>query len=120
VLPGVQVVLDYLWGPSAELILKAAAGHGSPDGEPRIRFVQVGSISANIITLPAQLLRSSGVELLGSGLGSLSSQQILQSLRVMFAAVSKVPFAIDVDPVPLAEVEQAWMRKEKRRILFIP
>jgi NADPH:quinone reductase-like Zn-dependent oxidoreductase len=120
VLPGVQVVLDYLWGPSAELILKAAAGHGSPEGEPRIRFVQVGSISANTITLPAQLLRSSGVELLGSGLGSLSSQQILQSLRVMFAAVSKVPFAIDVDPVPLAKVEEAWMRKDKRRIVFIP
>src|ERR1700728_868541 len=118
VLPGVQVVLDYLWGPSAELILKAAAGHGSPEGEPRIRFVQVGSISGNTITLPAQLLRSSGVELLGSGLGSLSSQQILQSLRVMFAAVSKVPFAIDVDPVPLAKVEEAWMRKEERRIVF--
>ncbi len=77
---GVQVVLDYLWGPSAELILKAAAGHGSPEGEPRIRFVQIGSISGNAITLPAQLLRSSGVELLGSGLGSLSAQQILQSL----------------------------------------
>jgi hypothetical protein len=39
---------------------------------------------------------------------------------VMFAAVSKVPFAIDVDPVPLAKVEEAWMRKDKRRIVFIP
>jgi NADPH:quinone reductase-like Zn-dependent oxidoreductase len=120
VVPGVQVVLDYLWGPSAELILKAAAGHGSPEGEPRIRFVQIGSISANAITLPAQLLRSSGVELLGSGLGSLSSQQILQSLRVMFGAVSKVPFAIDIDRVPLQKVEEAWMRKDERRIVFIP
>jgi hypothetical protein len=82
--------------------------------------VQIGSVSANAITLPAQLLRSSGVELLGSGLGSLSSQQILQSLRVMFAAVSKVPFAIDVDPVPLAKVEEAWVRKDERRIVFIP
>ena len=120
VLPGVQVVLDYLWGPSAELILKAAAGHGSPEGEPRIRFVQIGSVSANAITLNAQLLRSSGVELLGSGLGSLSSQQILQSLSVMFAAVSKVPFAIDIDPVPLKKVEEAWTRKDERRIVFIP
>ena len=120
VLPGVQVVLDYLWGPSAELILKAAAGHGSPEGEPRIRFVQIGSVSANAITLTAQLLRSSGVELLGSGLGSLSSQQILQSLSVMFAAVSKVQFAIDIDPVPLKKVEEAWTRKDERRIVFIP
>jgi NADPH:quinone reductase-like Zn-dependent oxidoreductase len=119
-LPRVQVVLDFLWGPSAELILKAAAGHGSPEGEPRIRFVQVGSISAATINLPGQVLRSSGVELLGSGLGSLSSQQILQSLRAMFAAASTVQFAIDIDPVPLSEVEAAWTRKDERRIVFIP
>jgi NADPH:quinone reductase-like Zn-dependent oxidoreductase len=120
-LAGVQVVLDYLWGPSAELIMKAAAGHGSPQGEPRIRFVQIGSISGNTITLPAQLLRSSGVELIGSGLGSLSVQQILQSLTRMFAAISKVHFAIDVNPVPLAKVEEAWTWKDDgRRIVFIP
>jgi NADPH:quinone reductase-like Zn-dependent oxidoreductase len=120
-LSGVQVVLDYLWGSSAELILKAAAGHGSLEGQPRIRFVQVGSISGDAIKLPAGLLRSSGVELLGSGLGSLSAQQILQALNAMFAAASAVQFAIDVDPVPLAKVEEAWSRKgEERRIVFIP
>ena len=66
-------------------------------------------------------LRSSGVELLGSGLGSLSAQQILQSLRAMFAATEKFQFAIDIDPVPLAQVEQAWPRKgDERRIVFVP
>jgi len=118
---GVQVVLDYLWGSSAEAILKAAAGHGRAEGEPRIRFVQIGSISGSTIPLPAQLLRSSGVELLGSGLGSLSSKAILQSLSTMFAAVSEVPFVIDIDPLPLAGVEQAWTRTgDERRIVFLP
>jgi NADPH:quinone reductase-like Zn-dependent oxidoreductase len=120
-LAGVQVVLDYLWGPSAEMILRAAAAHGSPQGEPRIRFVQVGSMSGNTITLNAQLLRSSGVELIGSGLGSLSAQQIRQSLNKMFAAVTQVHFAIDTQPVPLAMVEEAWTWKDDgRRIVFIP
>ena len=117
---GVQVVLDFLWGPSAEAILAAAAGHGNPKGEPRIRFVQIGSISGNTISLSAGLLRSSGVELLGSGLGSLSSQAILQSLSTMFSAESKMRFAIDIDPVPLSKVEEAWTRKEENRIVFIP
>ena len=121
VLPGVQVVLDYLWGPSAEAILKAAAGHGSPAGEPRLRFVQIGSISGSTINLSAQLLRSSGVEILGSGLGSLSARDILQSLRTMFAAATQGAFAIDIDPVPLAEVEEAWSRTgSDRRTVFIP
>ena len=120
-LASVQVVLDYLWGSSAELILKAAAGHGSLRGEPRIRFVQIGSISGNTINLSGQLLRSSGVELIGSGLGSLSAQQMLQSLTKMFAAVTKVHFAIDLNPVPLAKVEEAWTWKDDgRRIVFIP
>lgn len=120
-LPEVQVVLDYLWGTSAELILQAAAGHGSPEGEPRIRFVQIGSISGNSIPLSAQWLRSSGVELLGSGLGSLSAQQIVQSLTTMFAAASKVKFEIEIDELPLANVEEAWTRKgDDRRIVFIP
>ena len=116
----VQVVLDFLWGTSAEAILAAAAGHGNPEGEPRIRFVQIGAMSGNTITLSAGLLRSSGVELLGSGLGSLSSQAILQSLSAMFAAESKMRFAIDIDPVPLSKVEEAWTRKEENRIVFIP
>jgi hypothetical protein len=102
-------------------MLKAAVGHGGPEGEPRIRFVQIGSISGEAITLSGGSLRSSGVELLGSGLGSLSSPQILQSLRAMFAATEKFHFAIDIEPVPLAEVEQAWTRKgDQRRIVFVP
>jgi NADPH:quinone reductase-like Zn-dependent oxidoreductase len=117
---GVQIVLDYLWGPSAEAILKAAAGHGSPAGEPRIRFVQIGSISGAVIPLPAHLLRSTGIELLGSGLGSLSAQQMLESLRTMFAATTKMQFAIDIERVPLADVEHAWLRNEERRIVFTP
>ena len=118
---GVQVVLDYLWGSSAEAILRAAAGHAALEGEPRIRFVQIGSISGNTITLPAQLLRSSGVELLGSGLGSLSSAAILQALTTMYAAESRVRFAIDINPLPLAKVEEAWTSTgDERRIVFIP
>jgi hypothetical protein len=51
----------------------------------------------------------------------LSGQQILQALNAMFAAASAVQFAIDVDPVPLAKVEEAWNRKnDERRIVFIP
>jgi hypothetical protein len=83
--------------------------------------VQIGSISGNTITLPAQLLRSPGVELLGSGLGSLSSRAILQSITTMFAAESKVRFSIDLDPVPLAKVEEAWTRQvDQHRIRFLP
>jgi NADPH:quinone reductase-like Zn-dependent oxidoreductase len=120
VLANVDVVLDFLWGPSAERIIQATAGHGAAAGTRRIRFVQVGSMSAATLNLPAHVLRSGGLEILGSGLGSLSADQILQSLRAMFAAASAVQFPIQVEPVPLSQVEQAWTREDDSRLVFIP
>lgn len=43
---GIDVVLDYLWGPSAEQLIAACAGHGAGAREPRVRFVQIGTAAA--------------------------------------------------------------------------
>jgi NADPH:quinone reductase-like Zn-dependent oxidoreductase len=118
-LSGVSVVLDYIWGPSAEALLTAAKGHGSPEGEPRLRYVQIGSISGDPISLRAELLRSSGVELLGSGLGSLSAAAIVGALTRMFEAAANTGLKIDVQPIPLKDVESAWSQTATgRRIVF--
>ncbi|AFL89561.1 Zn-dependent oxidoreductase, NADPH:quinone reductase [Terriglobus roseus DSM 18391] len=118
---GIQVVLDYLWGPSALAILTACGGHGSLRGEPRIRFVQIGAISGRTLPLPADILRSSGVEILGSGLGSLSAAAILESLRTMYQAAATTRFVIDTEAVPLSEVTAAWTSDTgNRRLVFIP
>ena len=53
---GVNVVLDYLWGKSAERLLIAGAKAGK-EGLP-IRFVQIGNASGANITLPAAAMRS--------------------------------------------------------------
>jgi NADPH:quinone reductase-like Zn-dependent oxidoreductase len=115
----VDVVLDYLWGPTAEMLLAAAKGHGAPGGERRIRYVQIGSISGETISLQAGLLRSSGVELMGSGLGSLSAAAIVESLTRMYAVAASTGLKIETEAVPLSEVETAWGRAESgRRMVF--
>src|SRR5580658_5546009 len=40
---GVDVILDYLWGPPAECALQAITGKGLRDAPLRPRFVQIGS-----------------------------------------------------------------------------
>jgi hypothetical protein len=50
------VVIDDLWGRSAERLLVAAAKAGA-DAVP-IRFVQIGSVSGPEISLPSAVLRS--------------------------------------------------------------
>jgi len=118
-LAGVDVVLDYLWGHSAECILAATKGRGNPQGERRIRYVQIGSISGNAISLHADILRSSGVELMGNGLGSLTAAEIVHALTEMYEAAASSGLKIDTEVVPLSDVESAWGRTESgRRMVF--
>jgi NADPH:quinone reductase-like Zn-dependent oxidoreductase len=103
---GIDVVLDYLWGPSAERILIAAAKAGK-DAAP-IRFVHIGSVSAPNITLPSAALRSSAVTLMGSGLGSIPVDRIVKSIDELMRATVPGGFAIETRTFPLSEVEHVW------------
>ncbi|HEY4381308.1 MAG TPA: zinc-binding alcohol dehydrogenase family protein [Acidobacteriaceae bacterium] len=115
----VDVVLDYLWGASAELLLTSAKGRGAAVGERRIRYVQIGSISGEAISLQGGALRSSGVELMGSGLGSLSAAAIVESLKRMYEVAASTGLKIETEAVPLSSVETAWERAESgRRMVF--
>jgi len=103
---GVDVVLDYLWGPSAEVLMVAAAKAGR-DGVP-IRFVQVGGASGSNITLPCAVLRSSALELRGSGLGSIPLESLVGATREMLQAAVPGHFQIETQTVPLTDVEKVW------------
>jgi len=103
---GIDVVVDYLWGASAERLLVAAA-KGLPDGAP-LRFVQVGSASGANITLPSAVLRSSAIALMGSGLGSVPRDKLAADIGELLQAAAARGFAIPVRAVPLPDVERAW------------
>lgn len=115
---GVNVILDYLWGPSAESLIAAVAGHGSSSAEPRIRYVQIGSMTGQTITLPSGALRSSGLELLGSGLGSVSFEDLVKNIGEFLKAVVPGKLKIDAQAVPLTKVAEAWSSKTAGRIAF--
>jgi NADPH:quinone reductase-like Zn-dependent oxidoreductase len=110
---GVDVVIDYLWGRSAESLLIAAAKAGK-DGAP-IRFVQVGSVSGSSISLPSAVLRSSAITLMGSGLGSVPLDRFVHAIVGLFRAATPGGFQIAAKPAPLAEVERAWPLDDSRR-----
>ena len=114
---GVDVVLDYLWGTSAKCLLVAAAKVGS-DGVP-MRFVQVGSASGPEIALPGDVLRSSAIVLMGSGIGSVPLDRLVNAIDMMMQAAVPGGFRIATKCVPLADVERAWSDDDStRRIVF--
>ena len=81
----INVIIDYLWGHTAEMILAALKGNGS--FTPRTRFVSVGAMTGDEMRLSAENLRSIDLQLSGSGLGSWTKQQV----RVLFSEILPAP-----------------------------
>jgi NADPH:quinone reductase-like Zn-dependent oxidoreductase len=116
---GIDVVIDYLWGRPTELVLDALAKTFKPSATKSTRLVEVGESAGRTITLPGAVLRSVDLKLLGSGFGSVPLDTILTAIPELFKMAAAGKFLVDVEPVPLSDVESAWSREEKgRRIVF--
>jgi NADPH2:quinone reductase len=116
---GIDVIVDYLWGRPTELVLEALAKGFKPEATQRTRLVEVGSSAGPTITLPGATLRSVDLTLMGSGFGAASLDRIFAAIPTLFDLAVKGVLTIDVQRVPLAQVEEAWNRVEKgRRIVF--
>lgn len=105
---GVDVVLDYLWGRPAELLLLSLPEPGSPREGARLRFVQIGSVAGQAVPLPASVLRSTGLELVGSGLGSVSNERLLAGIGDLFQIAKPAGLAVEFTTRSIREVEAAW------------
>jgi NADPH:quinone reductase-like Zn-dependent oxidoreductase len=117
----IDVILDYLWGAPAESLLAAITQKGLAHESRRIRYVQIGSVAGPTISLPAATLRSSGLELLGSGFGSASLQQIMKAVGEFLKEAAKSPFQVRAKAVSLRDVETLWNSPDKgARLVFQP
>jgi NADPH:quinone reductase-like Zn-dependent oxidoreductase len=118
---GVDVVLDYLWGSPAESLLEAISQKGLRKAASRVRYVQIGESAGAAIHLKAATLRSSGLELLGSGFGSASLDQLRAAVTECFKVAAMNPFVFNIKKAPLSEVEALWNTQEEgTRIVFQP
>jgi NADPH:quinone reductase-like Zn-dependent oxidoreductase len=114
---GIEVVLDYLWGPSAERILIAGAKAGK-EGVP-VRFVQIGSMSAPDITLPSAVVRATAITIMGSGIGSVPMNGLVRSIAELMKATVPGGFKIATKAFPIADVGRVWADTDSsRRIVF--
>jgi NADPH:quinone reductase-like Zn-dependent oxidoreductase len=116
---GVDIVLDYLWGMSAETLMIAAAKAG-PEGVP-IRYVEIGSISGSAIKLPGAALRSSSLQLMGSGIASVPFPRLVEAIKGVLQAAPSAGFKTPIKPMPLADVSRAWEAVDAdSRIVLVP
>jgi NADPH:quinone reductase-like Zn-dependent oxidoreductase len=119
-----HLIVDYLWGAPAEAVFAAlarGAAHAG-DGPQRIRYVQIGIAAGEVAALPAITLRSAPIELFGSGIGgSAALEEATAAYNDLLQQVAAGEISLDVDPVPLEKVEQAWAQAgSDRRTVFVP
>jgi NADPH:quinone reductase-like Zn-dependent oxidoreductase len=115
----VGVILDYLWGPTAAAVIAGAGGPNGPRGPAVIRYIQIGAITGPTVPLDSAVLRSSGLEIIGSGIGSSTPEEVRESLSALFAATASRGFRLDLDIHPLSEIGSRWGNTgEDRRLVF--
>jgi len=108
----IDIVIDYLWGHPVELIIKVMKGGGLHNFTHRVKICTVGSMAGEQIELASGTLRSSAIELLGSGFGSLSEQELesfnTEVLPEMFQLAADGLLHIDTQTAPLKDITEAW------------
>ncbi len=121
---GINVVVDYLWGESARTIIVAIA-KAVEDAMP-VRFIHVGGASREEeIGLPGAALRSSAIQLMGSGVKSIPFPKLLDAIRNVFQSAGPAKLQIATphhaalgDRRSLASAWQATRRDHNEIDLF--
>ncbi|MHB8486262.1 MAG: quinone oxidoreductase family protein [Candidatus Acidiferrales bacterium] len=118
---GFDVIIDYLWGRPTEALLAAITKPEFAVVTKETRLVQVGESAGPRISLPAAVLRSTALTILGTA-GVPSREVLVDAMQQVMARAARGELRIETERVPLADIERAWQEQEQfgRRIVVIP
>ena len=106
----IDIIIDYLWGHTAELILASLKGKGS--FTHKTRFVSIGAVTGDKIQLSAENLRSVDLQLSGSGLGSWTKDEMQklfsEIIPEMFQLAADNKLKVETVNVNLEDIEKLW------------
>ena len=116
-----DVVLDFLWGHPVEVLLAAMTRKGFPSARAGTRLIQIGDSAGPVISLSAAALRASAITIVGSGVMPPLSV-LSETFARLFVLAAHHQLHIDVEAVPLADIERVWTRGDLdgRRVVIVP
>ncbi len=116
----IDVVIDYVWGPTTAAAIAAVVMNRADDGQP-LSWIEIGSVGGPTAAIPSAALRAARLQLVGSGQGSVPTRDIVGELPALAAEINRGTFRIDARTVPLRDVESAWLDTDStERIVIIP
>ena len=116
---GYDIVLDFLWGTPTELLLRTLVPKEAGFAKHRTRFVQIGASAGATIALPAEALRTSGLEMTGAG--NISPEVLTDATKQVWEWIQAQKLIVDVEKVPMKNIAAVWEQKtEGKRLVIIP
>jgi len=120
----IDVVLDYIWGHSVEMILSAFKGDGT--FSHKTKLVTIGGMSGDTIQLSSQILRGTDIQISGSGLGSWTKEEstllFTEIIPEMYQAAVEGKIKIETEEVDIKNIETVWnaeIQSGKRLVIRI-
>jgi NADPH:quinone reductase-like Zn-dependent oxidoreductase len=115
-----DVIIDYLWGRPTEVLLSALTKKEFAHISGETRVVQAGESAGAAISLPAAVLRSSALTILGTA-GIPPREVLAEALTKVMALGDKGELKIETERVRLADIERAWRQvRSGTRTVIVP
>jgi len=117
----VDVVIDYVWGqPTARAMVDMLTGR--QDRSRPLTWIEIGSVAGANAPIPSAALRSTRLQIVGSGIGSVPGRDFVKEIPKIASAVAEGAFDVRARAVPLTDVEQAWTAAAQTsdRIVLVP
>jgi NADPH:quinone reductase-like Zn-dependent oxidoreductase len=117
---GIDVVLDFIWGHPAEVLIDTFIPIEVGFAKRRVRYMQIGQKAGSHIALPASALRTSGLELMG--IGKIPFEVVQEEMKQVWSWIADEKVYMEIEEVPLADIATAWQRNDLdgKRLVIIP
>jgi NADPH:quinone reductase-like Zn-dependent oxidoreductase len=116
----IDVVVDFIWGHPSEVLLNTFIPKVIGFPKRRTRYLQIGEKAGSHVSIPAAVLRTSGLELMG--IGMISNDVLFSEMANIWKGIKEGKFYMDIEHVPLAAIADAWTRDDLhgKRLVVVP
>ncbi|MFT8318226.1 MAG: zinc-binding alcohol dehydrogenase family protein [Sporolactobacillus sp.] len=118
---GCDIILDFLWGHVTEWLIQSFVPKELNFTNRRTRLIEIGEKAGPALSLSAESLRTTGLEIFG-GTAGLSPQSMQEGTEQVWEWIRDDKLQMDIDRVPLKDIEKVWQQKDlsgKRVVIVI-
>ena len=117
---GFDVILDFVWGHPTDILLRTFVPERISLSAKSVRLVQIGETGGSAISLTGDMLRTSGLVVMGASSG-IVAEEVPELAVQVYDWITKGELDADVERVALKDIEKIWNRQmHGKRLVIMP